>query len=135
MHPAVPRATKSSPSPGDEAGLPEGLSVTDIRHVDVIALNFKRRLSGVTSTVIQLVPFQARLGVRIAVLGPGLPDDAGLPKIGFRSLLGLWRAPDGRGHRIWHARRNNEMGFGLFLRSVLRMPLKLVFTSAAQRRH
>lgn len=109
--------------------------MTDIRHVDVIALNFKRRLSGVTSTVIQLVPFQARLGVRIAVLGPGLPDDAGLPKIGFRSLLGLWRAPDGRGHRIWHARRNNEMGFGLFLRSVLRMPLKLVFTSAAQRRH
>ncbi len=105
--------------------------VTDIKNVDVIALNFKRRLSGVTSTIVQLVPYQAKLGLRIAVLGPGLPDDAGLPKIGFRSLLGLWRAPKGRSHRIWHARRNNEMGFGLFLRNVLRMPLKLVFTSAA----
>lgn len=109
--------------------------MTDIRHVDVIAPNFKRRLSGVTSTIIQLVPFQARLGQRIAVIGPGLPENAGLPKIGFRSLLSLWRAPEGRTHRIWHARRNNEMGFGLLLRSVLRMPLKLVFTSAAQREH
>ncbi len=37
--------------------------------------------------------------------------------------------------RVWHARRNNEMLVGLLLRSMLRMPLKLVFTSAAQRRH
>ena len=53
--------------------------VTDIKNVDVIALNFKRRLSGVTSTIVQLVPYQAKLGLRIAVLGPGLPDDAGQP--------------------------------------------------------
>ena len=109
--------------------------MTDIRNVDVIAPNFKRRLSGVTSTIVQLVPAQVKLGLRIAVLGPGLPDDAGLPKIGFSALAGLWRAPEGRTHRVWHARRNNEMGFGLLLRSVLRMPLKLVFTSAAQREH
>ncbi len=37
--------------------------------------------------------------------------------------------------RIWHARRNNEMLFGVFLRDVLRMPLRLIFTSAGQRRH
>ncbi|MFC6447118.1 glycosyltransferase family 4 protein [Shinella zoogloeoides] len=109
--------------------------MTDIRNVDVIAPNFKRRLSGVTSTIVQLVPAQVKLGLRIAVLGPGLPDGAGLPKISFGALTGLWRAPAGRTHRIWHARRNNEMGFGLFLRGVLRMPLKLVFTSAAQREH
>jgi mannosyltransferase len=42
--------------------------------------------------------------------------------------------PPGRRFRIWHARRNIEMLTGLILRSVLRMPLKLVFTSAAQRR-
>lgn len=115
--------------------MPGAGAVADIKDVDVIAPNFKRRLSGVTSTIVQLVPFQAKLGTRIAVVGPGLPDNAGLPKIGFAALLGLWRAPRGRRHRIWHARRNNEMGFGLFLRDVLRMPLKLVFTSAAQRRH
>jgi len=35
---------------------------------------------------------------------------------------------------IWHARRNNEMIVGVLLRS-LGWPLKLVFTSAAQRHH
>jgi mannosyltransferase len=46
-------------------------------------------------------------------------------------LLKLWR----RGTKlIWHARRNNEMIVGVLLRS-LGWPLKLVFTSAAQRHH
>ena len=43
--------------------------------------------------------------------------------------------PPGRPFRIWHARRNNEMLVGLLLKRVLRQPLRLVFTSAAQRRH
>jgi len=37
--------------------------------------------------------------------------------------------------RIWHARRNPEMWLGLFLKYLLRSPVKLVFTTAAQRRH
>lgn len=45
------------------------------------------------------------------------------------------RPPARRRHRIWHARRNNEMAVGILLRHVVRMPLKLLFTSAAQRRH
>lgn len=105
----------------------------DIRDVEIIAPNFKRRLSGVTSTIVQLIPCQVKLGVKIATLGPGLP--AHLPRLRWTQLAGLWRPPHGRTHRIWHARRNNEMAFGLFLKQVLRMPLKLVFTSAAQRRH
>jgi mannosyltransferase len=105
----------------------------DIRHVEVIAPNFKRRLSGVTSTIVQLIPCQIRLGVRIAAIGPGLP--AGLPKLGWSALLRLWKPPEGRRHRVWHARRNNEMAAGILMRHVLRMPLKLLFTSAAQRRH
>ncbi|MBD9373241.1 glycosyltransferase family 4 protein [Rhizobium sp. ARZ01] len=105
----------------------------DIADVDVIAPNFKRRLSGVTSTIVQLVPMQRAIGQRVATLGPGLPAD--LPHIRFRDLLSLWRLPAGRSHRVWHARRNTEMLPGIFLRDVLRMPLKLLFTSAAQRRH
>jgi mannosyltransferase len=45
--------------------------------------------------------------------------------------LKLWRR---RKPLIWHARRNNEMIAGVLLRS-LGWPLKLVFTSAAQRHH
>ncbi|MFC3076318.1 glycosyltransferase family 4 protein [Shinella pollutisoli] len=104
-----------------------------MRDVEVIAPNFKRRLSGVTSTIIQLVPVQNRLGQKVATLGPGLPPH--LPFLRWRDLLRLWSPPAGRRWRIWHARRNLEMLPGILLRDLLRMPLKLVFTSASQRRH
>jgi mannosyltransferase len=105
----------------------------DIRDIEVIAPHFKQRLSGVTSTIIQLIPRQIEAGVRIATLGPGLPDH--LPRMKYRQLHGLWKPlGDGRA-RIWHARRNVEMLAGIVLRDILRMRLKLVFTSASQRRH
>ena len=99
----------------------------------VVAPNFKRRLSGVTSTIVQLIPEQNRQGQKVAVLGPGLP--AQLPHLRWRDIARFWRCPAGYTHRIWHARRNNEMLFGLMLRDVLRMPIKVMFTSAAQRNH
>jgi mannosyltransferase len=102
------------------------------RETLVVAPNFKRRLSGVTSTIVQLVPEQAKR-LPIAALGPGLP--AHLPKLRPRDLLRFWRPPAAKPFRIWHARRNVEMLPGLLLRDVLRMPLRLVFTSASQRRH
>lgn len=104
-----------------------------LHDITVIAPHFKRRLSGVTSTVVQLIPEQRRLGRGIVTLGPGLPDD--LPRMAWSQLPALWRRPKSARNRVWHARRNNEMLFGLLLRDVLRMPLKLLFTSAAQRRH
>ena len=105
----------------------------NIRGVEIIAPNFKRRLSGVTSTIIQLIPVQRRLGQKIATLGPGLPET--LPHIGFSALLRLWTAPENRRCRVWHARRNIEMLPAIILRDLLCMPLKIVFTSASQRRH
>jgi len=100
--------------------------------IEVIAPNLKFRLSGVTSTIIQLVPVQA-LTLGIATLGPGLPDS--LPKMKWWQLSGLLRRPASGRRRIWHARRNTEMAAGLALKWLLRSPLKLLFTSAAQRRH
>ena len=108
-------------------------AIIDIRDVEVIAPNFKRRLSGVTSTIIQLVPVQRSLGQKVAALGPGLPAD--LPHIRYRDLFRLWSPPRGKRCRIWHARRNIEMLPAIFMRDVLRMPLKIVFTSASQRHH
>ena len=66
---------------------------------------------------------------RAAWLGPDAPD--GIARMGVADLLKLWRR---RTPLIWHARRNNEMIAGVLLRS-LGWPLKLVFTSAAQRHH
>ena len=112
--------------------VPAGSPALDASRIEVIAPNLKRRLSGVTSTIIQLVPVQART-YRIAVLGPGLPAD--LPRLRAGQLPALLRRPAGRPFRIWHARRNVEMAAGLLLKRLFRAPLRLVFTSAAQRRH
>ena len=94
----------------------------------IVAPNLKRRLSGVTATVVRLIPVQARM-IDIRATGPGLPAD--VPHIP------LWRAatlPRDR-WRVWHARRNTEMALGLILRRILRRRYRLLFTSAAQRRH
>ena len=94
----------------------------------IVAPNLKRRLSGVTATVVRLIPVQARM-IDIRATGPGLPAD--VPHIP------LWRAatlPRDR-WRVWHARRNTEMALGLILRRLLRRKYRLLFTSAAQRKH
>jgi mannosyltransferase len=100
---------------------------------EVIVASLKRRHTGVTSTVAALIPEQAKR-LDIAALGPKVP--AQWPRISWSDLLRHgFNPPPGKKYRIWHARRNLEALTGLILRSVLGMPLKLVLTSAAQRRH
>ncbi len=109
------------------------MPLVDIQEVEVVAPSLNRRFSGVTSTVIALVPEHARR-IRIAALGAHIPED--FPRIRWRDVLvGGWRPLAGRRRRIWHARRNIEMAAGVVLARVLRQPWALVFTSAAQRRH
>lgn len=98
------------------------------REIEVVAPNLKRRLSGVTATVVRLIPVQARM-IGIVATGPGLPAD--LPHIPLARAATL---PRNR-WRVWHARRNTEMALGLILRHLLRRRYRLLFTSAAQRRH
>lgn len=92
----------------------------------VIAPNLNRRLSGVTSTIVRLVPLQAKT-IDIVSFGVGLPDHT--PRMSLGALLTL-NTP-----AVWHARRNVEMLLGLFLKHILRKKLKLLFTSASQREH
>ena len=94
----------------------------------VIAPNLKRRLSGVTATVVRLIPVQARM-IAIRATGPGLP-----PEVPHIPLLRAATLPRDR-WRVWHSRRNTEMALGLILRHVLRRKYRLMFTSAAQRHH
>jgi mannosyltransferase len=97
-------------------------------NLQLIVPNLHRRYSGVTATNRMVAPILAKT-FRAVWLGPDAPD--GIARMGVADLLKLWR----RGTPlIWHARRNNEMIAGVLLRS-FRWPLKLVFTSAAQRHH
>ena len=100
----------------------------DTDHLQLVVPNLHRRYSGVTATNRMVAPKLAKM-FRAAWLGPNRPD--GIAGIGVSQLLKLWRR---RAPLIWHARRNNEMIAGVLLRS-LGWPLKLVFTSAAQRHH
>ena len=114
-----------------ESGEPEpDVAIENISAADLqlIVPNLHRRYSGVTATNRMVAPKLAQL-FRAAWLGPDAP--AGIARMRGADLLKLWR----RGTPlIWHARRNNEMIVGVVLRS-LGWPLKLVFTSAAQRHH
>jgi mannosyltransferase len=105
-----------------------GIPDTSADNLQLIVPNLHRRYSGVTATNRMVAPKLAQL-FRAAWLGPDAPD--GMARMAIADLLKLWR----RGTPlIWHARRNNEMIAGVLLRS-LGWPLKLVFTSAAQRHH
>ena len=100
-------------------------SLSDLR---VIIPNLHWRYSGVTATNRMVAPKLAAMQPAVW-FGPDAPDGIGALDVG--GLLKLWRR---RAPLIWHARRNNEMIAGLLLRA-LGWPLKLVFTSAAQRHH
>jgi mannosyltransferase len=97
-------------------------------NLQLIVPNLHRRYSGVTATNRMVAPKLAKL-FRAGWLGSDAPD--GIARIGLADLARLWRR---RTPLIWHARRNNEMIVGVLLRS-FGWPLKLVFTSAAQRHH
>jgi mannosyltransferase len=96
--------------------------------LQVIVPNLHWRYTGVTATSRMVSPHLAKL-LRSAWLGTDAPQ--GIARMGFGDLLRLWRRP---APLVWHARRNNEMIAGLLLRA-LGWPLKLIFTSAAQRHH
>ena len=96
--------------------------------LQVIVPNLHRRYSGVTATNRMVAPRLATL-VRAAWFGSHAPE--GIARLSGADFLKLWRRPV---PLIWHARRNNEMIAGVLLRA-LGWPLKLVFTSAAQRHH
>jgi mannosyltransferase len=110
---------------------------------EVIVTNIKKRFTGVSGTVNALLPVQART-LPIAYLGTDMPGAVlAAQQNGERfARLSFWQAlrasckrlPDGR-KRIWHVRRDPEMMLAIFLRDVLRLPISLVFTSAAKHRH
>ena len=94
----------------------------------VIAPNLNIRWSGVTSTIFALLPIQAK-SIDIVSFGFNIPIN-----ISSISLYKLFKIRKDR-EIIWHARRNIEMLFGILIKFIFKMNIKLIFTSAAQRNH
>ncbi len=98
---------------------------------DVILTNLHKRFSGVSATVLALLPKQ-RKSKNVGVLDAGQLNLQG--DVNLSQLLKAWKRPKLCRFRIWHARRDNEVFLGLVLRSVFRQKWKVVFTFAGSRR-
>lgn len=100
---------------------------------ELFVTNFNRNFTGVSATAANVIRQQVR-DFDLALVGhplPGCPDP-----ITAAEARALSRTPPpGRPFAIWHVRRNPEMRAGIWARDVLKLPIRLVFTSAAQRRH
>lgn len=102
------------------------------RTPDVFVTNFNPRFTGVSATAAGVVAAQRDL-VDLRLVGvplPGCPDPV---TVAQASRLSRAR-PDGRPFAIWHVRRNSELQRALWLRDVLRRPIRIVFTSAKKTR-
>src|SRR5262245_10190494 len=120
-----------SPSAPGNPDRREPMDSKQLSDLTVVVPNLHWRYSGVTATNRMVAPRLARL-LSAGWFGRDAPD--GMRRLGIGDILRLRRRLQRRKPRIWHARRNNEMLIGLALRG-LGWPLRLVFTSAAQRQH
>lgn len=104
------------------------------QEIQLILGNSNKRFSGVTSTMLQALPYQKEI-MSVAVLGEHhLPD--GFPSLSFREFVKLCKKPLADGSpRIFHARRNDEMIQAWVAKKLFGAKIKIVFTSTAQRHH
>lgn len=100
---------------------------------EVFVTNFNRNFTGVSATAANVFRAQSRRGSAVLV-GEALPDCPA--PISTRQARAQSRAaPAGKPFAIWHVRRNPEMRAAIWARDVLKLPIRIVFTSAAQRLH
>lgn len=103
------------------------------QNAEVYVTNFHKRFTGVSATADAVVSQQIH---RYALSLVGLPLPCLQSSCSLRQAIRCSRQrPDNRPFAIWHVRRNLEMTAALFARDVLRLPIRTVFTSAAQRWH
>ncbi len=100
---------------------------------ELVVTNLNRNFTGVSATAANVVARQQhRYDMVLAgVALPGCPAPVSLARARMLSRT----PPAERPFAIWHVRRNTEMRAALWARDVLRLPIRIVFTSAAQRRH
>ena len=105
-----------------------------MNNIELILGNSNKRFSGVTSTMLQVLPHQKTM-MEIAILGEHhITDNTRILR--YKDFIKLCRKtlPDGK-FRIFHARRNDEMIQALIAQKFFGAKIKIVFTSTAQRNH
>lgn len=112
---------------------PESVPVAFRPFPELFVTNFHKRFTGVSATANGVVAQQLKLRT-LELVGDPLPL-APPPISWWQAVRKSWKNPTEHPFTIWHVRRNAEMLAGLIARDLLRCPIRLVFTSAAKRRH
>ncbi|WP_188670105.1 glycosyltransferase family 4 protein [Neptunicoccus cionae] len=100
---------------------------------ELFVTNFNPNFTGVSATAAGIVGVQ-KGQFDLALVGEPLPE-CPAPISRKAAIAASKTPPKGRDFAIWHVRRNPEMRVAIWARDVLRCPIKIVFTSAAQRFH
>ena len=102
-------------------------------NIDLFVTNYNKNFTGVSATTANVLLKQAQT-YNLRLVGCSLPE---CPKpVSRATAYYLAKAkPKNKLFSIWHVRRNNEMRDAIIARDILRLPIKIVFTSAAQRQH
>lgn len=99
---------------------------------DLFVTNLNPRFTGVSATAANVIRQQVNHH-DLRLVGHPLP---GCPApISVAEARRLSRDTGAAPFAIWHVRRNPEMRAAILARDLLRLPVRIVFTSAAQRRH
>lgn len=100
---------------------------------ELIVTNFNRNFTGVSATAAGVLRRQSGQ-FDMVLAGHPLPGGPA-PVTPLQAIRMSRQPPPHRPFVIWHVRRNPEMRAALVARDILRMPVRIVFTSAAIRRH
>lgn len=100
------------------------------KNLQVIVCDHHKRISGVSTTIRSQL---TRLDKRLKICFWAYTSNGNIKGRSFKETYEFIK--EANGPVIFHARRNCEMVRGLILKYIYRRPLKLFFTSAAQRRH
>ena len=101
---------------------------------ELYVTNYNPNFTGVSATAANVIRQQvARYDM--ALVGQPLPCCPVPITPALAHLTSRTGPPAGKPFAIWHVRRNPEMRSALWLRDVRRAPIRIVFTSAAQRLH
>ncbi|MEM9342205.1 MAG: glycosyltransferase family 4 protein [Pseudomonadota bacterium] len=100
---------------------------------EVYVTNFNPNFTGVSASAAAVTrALTNRYDLRLVGHSlPGCPE----PITKAQAIAASRQTPEGKPFAIWHVRRNPEMQTGLWARDIRRLPIRLVFTSAAIRRH
>jgi len=100
---------------------------------DIILTNIHKKYTGVTSTIINLYPEHDKL-FNIGLYGNSININE--KKVNFIDFIFFgYKLPNKIKFRLLHVRRNNEIIFGLFIKKILRIPIKILLTEPKSTKH